>query len=143
MRWDLGGGPCVPLYVRRVRICGTLAFLFYSAPVSNPCWIGSIPRCHRLFARLLQQPLLSHYLSCCRRHHHASLPLYPFHCTMMWDRTPCAYMRHTGFFVPLPAQSIPFEAPVRVMWVFLFSFSHFSFQMTSFPVGFLFQCTLM
>jgi hypothetical protein len=31
MRWGLGG-TCAPPYVRRVRICGTLSFLFHSAP---------------------------------------------------------------------------------------------------------------
>jgi hypothetical protein len=69
-----GGPPCAPPYVRHVRICGTLVFLFHSAPGLS--------------------------LSC----------------------------------------DAP---PVCIIWANLFPFSHFSFQMTSFPVGFLFQCTLM
>jgi hypothetical protein len=68
------GGGCAPPYVRRVRVCGTLAFLFLSAP----------------------------------------------------------------------DQSLFGDAPlVCVICALLFSFRHFSVRMTSFPFGFLFQCTLM
>jgi hypothetical protein len=69
MRWDLGGS-----YIRRVRICGTLAFCIHSAP-------------------------------------------------------------DLSLFCDVP--------PVCIIWANLFPLSHFSFQMTSFPFGFLFQCTLM
>jgi hypothetical protein len=65
-----GGPPCAPPYIRRVRICGTLAFLIHSAPDLSP-------------------------------------------------------------FCDAP--------PVCVIWANLFPFSHFSFQMTSFPVGFPFS----
>jgi hypothetical protein len=56
-----GGPPCAPPYVRRVRICGTLAFLFHSAPDLS------------LFC---DANLLAIFFSCCQQYY-IVLPLAP------------------------------------------------------------------